>query len=112
MALKFESEEPGRLKTVFVAEEKYQGIPGLLHGGVISFIFDELTAAFCLSYPRGTMTARLLVKFLKPIRIGQKVAFEAHLAGRRQDLLLVDASARDEEGVLRASARALLKLMR
>ena len=111
MHLAFEPSGDGALRTSLLVAEKYQGIPNLLHGGIISLVFDELMAAYCAHFDKRSLTASLSVKFVKPVRVGQTITFEAHLAGQRGGFLKLEGSATDEEGKEVAKAKALMKLV-
>lgn len=114
MHLIFTPIEDQALQTRFLAEEKYQGIPNLLHGGIISLVFDELMAAYCAFFNRRSLTASLSVKFLRPVKVGQTITFEARMADpdkSRGDFLELKGSATDEAGRAVAKAKALMKLV-
>lgn len=111
MHLAFEPTGDEALRTSFLVEEKHQGIPNLLHGGIISLVFDELMAAYCAFFDKRSLTASLSVKFLKPVRVGQTITFEARQADRRGDFLKLEGLAADEKGKTVAKAKALMKLV-
>ena len=73
--------EGERVTTTFQGREQYQGFPGYLHGGVITALLDEVMSRVSLLEDRWTMTARLDVRFRKPVLVGQEVRAVAEKAG-------------------------------
>jgi uncharacterized protein (TIGR00369 family) len=90
--------------TSLVPRAEHQGFPGYLHGGVITVLLDEAMSRVSLLDGRWTLTARLEVKFRRPVLIGQRVTAVAELSkghGRS-----VETSGRVElpDGVVAAEA--------
>ena len=67
--------EPGVVETTYVAPEHFQGYPGVLHGGIVSAIIDEISGRALMGSdpmnPRFMFTARLEVKYRKNVPIGK-----------------------------------------
>ena len=67
--------EPGVVESTYIAPEHFQGYPGVLHGGIVGAILDELAGrsqmGSDLSAPRFMFTARLEVKYRKNVPIGK-----------------------------------------
>jgi putative nucleotidyltransferase with HDIG domain len=65
----------------FTPGENHEGYPGVMHGGLISTLLDEVMAN--LLFLRGTpiVTAKLEVKFRAPVPIGHPVTAIARPAG-------------------------------
>ena len=72
LRLRFER-EGDNVTTIFEGREEHQGYPGYLHGGVISALLDEVMSRVSLLENRWTMTARMEVRFRRPISPGQRV---------------------------------------
>jgi len=70
LKLRFERDGEG-VVTRFVPGEGYQGPPGIMHGGLVSTVADEV-AAWALIEKTGTFgfTTDFAVKFHRPVRIG------------------------------------------
>lgn len=73
MQIDFCMTEDGRLKGEFVAGERFQGFNGILHGGILGLLLDEVMVK--LAYERGlrAVSVNLKVNLRKPVRIGEKV---------------------------------------
>ena len=67
--------EPGVVETIYVAPEHFQGYPGVLHGGIVGAIIDEISGRALMGSdpmnPRFMFTARLEVKYRKNVPIGK-----------------------------------------
>jgi acyl-coenzyme A thioesterase PaaI-like protein len=67
--------------TRFVPGEQHQGPPGLMHGGLVTTLADEL-AAWTIVALRGQLgfTAAMEGRFKKPLRIGKEVVGTGRIA--------------------------------
>lgn len=66
--------EPGMVESTFTAPEHFQGYPGVLHGGIIATIIDEISGRAVMSLADKTrfmFTARLEVKYRMNVPIGK-----------------------------------------
>jgi acyl-coenzyme A thioesterase PaaI-like protein len=67
--------DSGVVESTYIAPDHFQGYPGVLHGGIISAILDELCGRSQMGSdpmsPRFMFTARLEIKYRKNIPIGK-----------------------------------------
>src|SRR5512140_1271066 len=67
--------EPGVVEAAYTAPEHFQGYPGVLHGGIVGAILDELSGRSHMgsdpNAPRFMFTAKLEVKYRKNVPIGK-----------------------------------------
>ncbi len=65
---------PGEVETFYTAPEHFQGYPGVLHGGIVGAILDELSGRALMGSdpmtPRFMFTAKLEIKYRKNVPIG------------------------------------------
>lgn len=65
---------------------QFSGWSNLVHGGIISTIFDEIMARAAMYYLKTLcMTISMTVDFLRPVFIGTDVFVEARVAERKDD---------------------------
>lgn len=73
--LHFYEVEPGVIESMYTAPEHFQGYPGVLHGGIVSAIIDEISGRAHMGSdpdrPRFMFTAKLEVKFRKNVPLGK-----------------------------------------
>jgi acyl-coenzyme A thioesterase PaaI-like protein len=65
--------EPGVVETTYTAPQHFQGYPGVLHGGIVATILDEVSGRAHMGTsdnPRFMFTAKLEVKYRKNVPIG------------------------------------------
>src|SRR5258706_4637302 len=66
---------PGVIETVYTAPEHFQGYPGVLHGGIVAAILDEISGRSHMgadpSASRFMFTAKLEVKYRQNVPTGK-----------------------------------------
>ncbi len=69
--------EPGVVESTYFAPEHFQGYPGVLHGGIVAAIIDEVSGRAHMGSdpmtPRFMFTAKLEVKYRKNVPIGKQL---------------------------------------
>ena len=69
--------EAGVVETTYYAPDHFQGYPGVLHGGIVGAIIDEIAGRTHMGSdpmnPRFMFTAKLEVKYRKNVPIGRKL---------------------------------------
>ena len=69
--------EPGVVETTYVAPDHFQGYPGVLHGGIVGAILDEISGRALMGSdpmkPRFMFTAKLEVKYRRNVPIGRRL---------------------------------------
>lgn len=67
--------EPGVVETTYTAPEHFQGYPGILHGGIVGALIDEISGRAHMGSdpndPRFMFTAKLEVKYRKNVPVGK-----------------------------------------
>lgn len=72
--LKIYETEPGVIESEYSAPEHFQGYPGVLHGGIVATILDEISGRAHMGpadAPRFMFTAKLEVKYRKNVPTGK-----------------------------------------
>lgn len=71
--LHFYETEPGVIETTYTAPDHFQGYPGVLHGGIVAAILDEVSGRAHMGSdpdkPRFMFTAKLEVKYRRNVPI-------------------------------------------
>ncbi|NCP88185.1 MAG: hypothetical protein CO094_08320 [Anaerolineae bacterium CG_4_9_14_3_um_filter_57_17] len=74
LKLKIYEVEPGVIESEYAAPEHFQGYPGVLHGGIVATILDEISGRAHMGTadaPRFMFTAKLEVKYRKNVPTGK-----------------------------------------
>ena len=85
--------------TTVTLDERYQGAPGYVHGGIIATLLDEAMSK--LNRPLGVlaMTRQMDVSYLRPVPVGVKLLLQSRFVRREGRKLFHEAellSARGE----------------
>jgi len=57
----------------------YQGAPGIVHGGVVAALADQMCGAALVAAGHSGLTTLLEIRYVKPTPIGKELVFEAWL---------------------------------
>jgi len=67
--------EPGVVESTYLAPDHFQGYPGVLHGGIVAAIIDEVSGRAHMgsdpNNPRFMFTAKLEIKYRQNVPIGK-----------------------------------------
>ena len=94
----------------FTPPEKFQGWRGIVHGGIVSTILDELLAWACTARGYDSVTGELSVRFRRPMRVGEPVHGTGRITKEKGRLLIGESRITDAAGNTIAEASG--KLMR
>jgi uncharacterized protein (TIGR00369 family) len=104
--LKFLVREDGGVEADFPCQPMYQGYPGLLHGGVTSMLLDAAMTNCLFAHAKMGVTARLIIRFSRPVVIGRSAVVRAWLRENEQPLYVLEAElAQDGRVLVRAAAK-------
>ena len=87
-----------------VFDERHQGGPGLVHGGLVGAALDEACGLLATWYRFPAVTARIFVRYRRAVSINTELLLQARLESERGRRIRVRAELRDDE--LLAEARA------
>lgn len=102
---------PGVVEATYTAPEHFQGYPGILHGGIVASILDEISGRAHMgdpAAPRFMFTAKLEVKYRKNVPVGQPLKIIGKAGKSKGKTAEGWAGIYDEAGNLLAEANALL----
>lgn len=110
LVLKFYEPEPGETEAEVSVPEDYQGYPGVAHGGVIAAMLDEAAARAFLgpAAPRFMVTARLTIRYRRPVPVGVPLLLKGHAREDRGRVAVGAGELFDGQGNLLAEAEVVL----
>ena len=75
----------------FRFDERHQAAPGLAHGGLVSAALDEACGLLATWHRFPSVTARIFVRYRKPVPINHDLVVRARVTGNRGRRTHVDA---------------------
>ena len=103
--LKFLSEE-NRAWTDFQPEKRHEGYKGILHGGIIAAILDEVMIKAALAQGILCVTASMEVRYKAPAELSSQFHFEGIVTSIRKRVIETSGSMVDQQGRVVAEASA------
>lgn len=82
---------------------RFQGWKGMVHGGIISTLLDEISIYACRKISLRGVTAEIDVKFRKPVPIDTELELKAKVVDQKRRLIMVEAELL-VNGVIHATA--------
>jgi len=79
-----------------------QGYPGRMHGGIVATLLDEAMGWAVYGAQQWGATARLSVRFRRPVDLTQQLRIEAWITQNRSRLIELRGEVRDKSGALLA----------
>ncbi|MFZ5945671.1 MAG: PaaI family thioesterase [Bacillota bacterium] len=103
--------EGDKVKTTFTPQNQHEGYPGIMHGGLISTILDEVMARNVNTLGLHGVTARMEIRFREPAPTGEELTFEAKIVNARKSVVDLEAKASLASGKTVAEALARFMIM-
>jgi acyl-coenzyme A thioesterase PaaI-like protein len=89
-------------------DERHQGGPGIVHGGLVAAALDEAVGLLATWYAFPAVTARIFVRYRRPVPINTELLVRARLDDARGRRLHVSATLGDGDESLAECRAALL----
>ena len=99
--------EGRRVTGQFTARETHVGYPGVAHGGIAASVLDEAMGWAMYAAGAWAMTARMEVKYRKPLPLEREVTVTAEVVRERGRVLDAVAQIRGSGGAVLAEAKAM-----
>ena len=90
-----------------VFREYMQGYSGVVHGGFISMVLDEIMAKACIHRGTVAVTVQFEVRFRKPVHVEEEMLFYGKITEQRGKRIRAEARCVDAENRVRANASAV-----
>ncbi|VBB07541.1 Hypothetical protein LUCI_2805 [Lucifera butyrica] len=100
-----------RYVSTFTAGPEHQGYDGIVHGGIVSTLLDEITARYIYAKGYNAVTARLEVRFRQPTPVGQELTVAGRVVGQRGKLYEMQADIRLPDGTVTAEGKATVMIL-
>lgn len=104
-------EENDTYITEFTPKPEHQGYDGVLHGGLVSTVLDEVMARYLYAKGMHAVTAKLEVRFRQPTPIGQPLTASARIVGQRGKMYEVAGTICLADGTVTAQGKATVAVV-
>ena len=81
-------------ETEYTADERFIGYAGVLHGGILASLLDEVMIKAVLKDDILAVTASMEIKFKKPIMVGQKIKLVGRVTAHKGRIYKTEGVAR------------------
>ncbi|MFQ6008048.1 MAG: PaaI family thioesterase [Candidatus Zixiibacteriota bacterium] len=90
--------------TDVVAQKQFEGYSGIYHRGIVSTLLDEVMIKAILAQDRFAVTAEMTVRFLQPIRTGDKITLAGKVTKSKGRVFFTEGKVTAENGQTLATA--------
>lgn len=110
LKLEFYENKSGEVVVDYTVTEQFQGYPGVVHGGVVAAMLDEVLGRVHMGGdpPRFMFTARLEIRYHKNVPIGKPLRIVGYAGKSKERTAIATGKVFGPEGDLLAEAEALL----
>jgi uncharacterized protein (TIGR00369 family) len=97
--------DEGKAKGQYTPTPEFEGYKGILHGGILSALLDEVMIYSIVAQGIITVTVGMEVKFKKPARIGETLYLEGQITEDKGKILVTEGKIFIEDGTIIATAK-------
>jgi acyl-coenzyme A thioesterase PaaI-like protein len=110
LRITFFNDGPAACRAEVTLDERFQGFPGIAHGGIVATLLDEvLGRAGLAGNPLRLMyTGTLEIKYRQPVPLKQRLLLTSRLEKDRGRVVTASGELRTEAGVVLAEATGTL----
>ena len=110
LKLKFYETGPGEVTSELMIADRYQGYPGVVHGGIVAAILDEAAGRSHMNGnpPRFMYTARLEIRYRQNVPVGRPLRLVGRAGKNKVRVATAKSAIYASDGTLLAEAEALL----
>lgn len=100
-------QQGNRISADFLPQERHQGFPGLVHGGIMASLLDETLGRTGALRREWLMTGTLDIRFRRPAAIGQPLRAWGEILRERRGAIEARGALEQPDGVVVAQAHGL-----
>lgn len=104
-------EEEGIYVTTFTPGPEHQSYNGILHGGLVSTLLDEIMGRYIYEMGKTALTAKLEVRFRAPTPIGQLLTIRGRIVGKKGSMYEMAGSITLPDGTVTAESKAMIAVV-
>jgi acyl-coenzyme A thioesterase PaaI-like protein len=92
------------VRTKWFPDRRHEGYKGIVHGGLLAAVLDEVMIKAILAKDIRCVTASMEVKYKAPAEVGDELLFEGRMTEQKGRIILTVGWARNSKGVVVAQA--------
>jgi uncharacterized protein (TIGR00369 family) len=104
LKMAFYQDEEGRVVAKFTTRDEHQGYPGVVHGGIVTALLDEVLGRVAIAAERWMVTGRLNIRFRRPVPIGETLTIVGEAVSWKKRTLEARGEIRLADGQVGAEA--------
>lgn len=110
LQVRFFNDGPGACRAEVTLDDRFQGFPGIVHGGIVATLLDEALGRAALSgnSTRLMFTGRLELKYRQHTPLNTPLVVTARIVRDRGKAVTAEGELRQADGTLLAHAEATL----
>lgn len=100
------STDGNKVETAFTPDEKYQGWKGLVHGGIIITLLDEVMAKAAVKKGFNVLTGEITAKLRNPAHVMEPLRCVAQIEAVKRKVIYASSTVYKENGAIVALAKS------
>jgi uncharacterized protein (TIGR00369 family) len=97
--------DQGAARAEYVPDDRFQGYKGILHGGIISSLLDEVMIKAVIAQNLLVVTAEIEVKFLIPAKIGERLFLKGKVVEEKGKIFVAEGEVRNSKKEIVATGK-------
>ncbi len=94
------------LRTEFTPDKNHQGWPGLLHGGILGCLLDEVMSNIAYATGHTCLTATINIRLKQPVKVDVPLVITARITRQRKKLIETEGRVCLKDGTVIAESTA------
>jgi uncharacterized protein (TIGR00369 family) len=91
-------------RAIFTPQRRHEGFAGVIHGGIVASLLDEVIAWACRLQGYNAVTAEITVRYKQVVPVGQPIEVIGRITREHGRLVLGESLIRNEKGQVLAAA--------
>jgi uncharacterized protein (TIGR00369 family) len=104
LKMAFYEDDNGRVIAQFTPGDQHQGYPGVVHGGIVTALLDEVLGRVAIAAGRWMVTGRLNIRFRRPIPVGETLTIVGEVVSWKKRTLEARGEIKLADGQVGAEA--------
>jgi uncharacterized protein (TIGR00369 family) len=110
LKIKFYETGPEEVTAEYIVDDKFEGYPGVVHGGIIAAMLDEVAGRSLMmgEEPRFMVTAKINIRYRRPVPVGEPLKLVGRVKEDRGRIGTATGEIYDRTGKLLADAEVVM----